>query len=97
MRSFFILTRVDLGFDPRNVLYFERSLPKRYHTDYSDSLARKNALTSQLLERFRSLTGVTFVSAQNNMPPLESERLGLSCQFRALNYRACPSKPFGKS
>lgn len=73
MRSFFILTRVNLGFDPRNVLYFELSLPKRYNTDYSDSLARKNALTSQLLERFRSLPGVTFVSEQNNMPPLESE------------------------
>jgi putative ABC transport system permease protein len=73
MRSFFILTRVDLGFDPRNVLYFELSLPKRYNTDYSDSLVRKNALTSQLLERFRTLPGVAFVSEQNNMPPLESE------------------------
>ncbi len=73
MRSFFILTRVDLGFDSRNILYFELSLPKRYNTDYSDSLARKNALTSQLLERFRSLPGVTYVSEQNNMPALESE------------------------
>ena len=73
MRSFFSLTRVDLGFDPRNILYFELSLPKRYNTDYSDSLARKNILTAQLLERFRALPGVTSVSEQNNMPPLESE------------------------
>ena len=73
LRSFFVLTRVDLGFNPQNIFYFELSLPKRYNTDYADSLARKNALTQSLLERLHSLPGAIYVSEQNNMPPLESE------------------------
>jgi predicted permease len=73
MRSFFALTRVALGFDPKNIFYFELSLPKRYNTDYSDSLSRKNALTARLLERLRVLPGVVSASEQNNMPPLEHE------------------------
>jgi putative ABC transport system permease protein len=59
MRSFFVLTRVDLGFDPKNILYFEIELPKRYNTDYSDSLSRKNALTRNILDHLRALPGVT--------------------------------------
>jgi putative ABC transport system permease protein len=73
MRSFFFLTRVDLGFDPKNILYFEIELPKRYNTDYPDSLARKNALTLGLLDRLQAIPGVTAASEQNNMPPLEYE------------------------
>ena len=73
MRSFFVLTHVDLGFNPHNILYFELELPKQYNTEYPDSLARKNSLTRGLLERLRSLPGVTSVSEQNNMPPLEHE------------------------
>jgi putative ABC transport system permease protein len=73
MRSFFVLTRVDLGFNPQNIFYFEFSLPKRYNTDYADSLTRKNALTQSLLDRLRVVPGAIYVSEQNNMPPLESE------------------------
>ena len=73
MRSFFVLTRVNLGFDPRNTFYFVLDLPPSYTTNHADSLTRKNALTSQLLDRLRTLPGVTLASEQNNMPPLESE------------------------
>jgi hypothetical protein len=38
VRSFLILTRVDLGFDPRNVLYFELNLPPTYNTNLAGSL-----------------------------------------------------------
>ena len=71
MRSFLILTRVDLGFDPKNVLYFELNLPPAYNTDLAGSLQRKNALTRQLLERMRALPGVTSVAEFAEPPPLK--------------------------
>jgi putative ABC transport system permease protein len=71
MRSFLILTRVDLGFDPRNILYFELNLPPTYNTDLAGSLQRKNALTRQLLERMRALPGVTSVAEFAEPPPLK--------------------------
>src|SRR5712692_5914330 len=55
MRSFLILTRVDLGFDPKNVLYFELNLPPTYNTDLAGSLQKKTALTRKILERMRAL------------------------------------------
>jgi putative ABC transport system permease protein len=73
MRSFFILTRVDLGFDPRNVLYFELNLSPTYNTNLAGSLQRKNALTRQLLERLRALPGVTSVAELADPPPLKYE------------------------
>jgi putative ABC transport system permease protein len=73
MRSFLVLTRVDLGFDPRNVLYFELNLPPTYNTDLAGSLQRKNALTRQLLERMRALPGVTSVAEFAEPPPLKYE------------------------
>jgi putative ABC transport system permease protein len=69
MRSFLVLTRVDLGFDPRNVLYFELNLPPSYNTDIAGTLQRKNALTRQLLERMRALPGVTSVAEMAADPP----------------------------
>jgi len=72
-RSFFVLTRVNLGFNPKNIMYFELELPKRYNTDYPNSLELKNVLTRNLLNRLDALPGVTQVSEQNNMPPLEHE------------------------
>jgi putative ABC transport system permease protein len=71
MRSFLALTRVDLGFDPRNVLYFELNLPPAYNTDLAGSLQRKNALTRQLLDRLRALPGVTSVAEMAEAPPLK--------------------------
>jgi putative ABC transport system permease protein len=73
MRSFLLLTRVDLGFDPKNVLYFELNLPPAYNTDVAGTLQRKNALTRQLLDRLRSLPGVTSVAEMAEPPPLKYE------------------------
>jgi putative ABC transport system permease protein len=71
MRSFLVLTRVDLGFDPKNVLFFRLSLPKAYNTDVDVTRQKKNALTRQILERLRALPGVTAVSESNEEPPLQ--------------------------
>lgn len=74
MRGFLILTRADLGFDPRNVLYFVLNLPPTYNTNLAGSLQRKNALTRQLLERMRALPGVTSVAEMAaDPPPLQYE------------------------
>jgi putative ABC transport system permease protein len=73
MRSFLVLTRVDLGFDPKNVLFFRLSLPKAYNTDVDVTRQRKNALTRQILDRLRALPGVTSVSESNEEPPLQDE------------------------
>jgi len=79
MRSFFVLTRVDLGFDPNNVAYFQLNLSPSYFFKWGDaasiknSLEKKNALTRQLLARMQALPGVTSVSELNNPPPLTSE------------------------
>ena len=69
MRSFLILTRVDLGFDPKNILYFELNLPPSYNTNLAGTLQRKNALTRQLLQRMQSLPGVTSVAEMAADPP----------------------------
>ena len=73
MRSFLVLTRVDLGFNPKNVLYFVLKLPPTYNTDLTDSRERKNALTRQLLERLRALPGVISVAEFDQPPPLKYE------------------------
>jgi len=73
MRSFLLLTRADLGFDPKNVLYFELNLPPAYNTDIAGTLQRKNALTRQLLDRLRSLPSVTSVAEMAEPPPLKYE------------------------
>jgi putative ABC transport system permease protein len=69
VRSFLILTRVDLGFDPRNVLYFVLNLPPTYNTNLAGSLQKKNAMTRQLLERMRALPSVTSVAEMAADPP----------------------------
>jgi predicted permease len=69
MRSFLILTHVNLGFDPKNVLYFELNLPPSYNTNIAGTLQRKNALTRQLLDRLQALPGVTSVAEMAADPP----------------------------
>ncbi|MGB8476293.1 MAG: ABC transporter permease [Candidatus Acidiferrum sp.] len=72
IRSFLVLTRVDLGFDPKNVLYFELNLPPTYNTDVPGTLEKKNVLTRQLLGRMRTLPGVISVAEMTaDPPPLE--------------------------
>jgi predicted permease len=66
MRSFLVLTRADLGFNPKNVLYFRLSLPKTYDA----ARDKQNALTRELLERMKILPGVTSVSESMLLPPL---------------------------
>jgi putative ABC transport system permease protein len=73
MRSFLLLTRVDLGFDPKNVLYFELNLPPSYNTNIPGTLQKKNALTRQLLDRLRVLPGVTSAAEMADPPPLQYE------------------------
>jgi len=65
-RNFLVLTRVDLGFDPKNVLYARLSLPKSYDNDR----AKQNGLTRELLERLKSAPGVTAASESMLLPPL---------------------------
>jgi putative ABC transport system permease protein len=71
MRSFLVLTRVDLGFNPKNVLYFVLNLPPTYNTNLRGSLEKKNALTQQLLERLQAQPGVTSVAEFAEPPPLK--------------------------
>jgi predicted permease len=73
MRSFLVLTRVDLGFDPKNVLYFRLSPTEAYNTDVDVTRQKKNALTRQILDRLRTLPGVTSVSESIEEPPLQDE------------------------
>jgi putative ABC transport system permease protein len=73
MRSFLVLTRADLGFDPKNVLFFRLSLPKAYNTDVDVTRQKKNALTRQVLDRLQALPGVISVSESMLEPPVESD------------------------
>jgi putative ABC transport system permease protein len=79
MRSFLVLTHVNLGFDPKNVAYFQLNLSPSYFFKWGDvasmksSLEKKNSLTRQLLVRMRAVPGVTSAAELNNLPPLTSE------------------------
>jgi putative ABC transport system permease protein len=71
MRSFFILTHVELGFNPKNLFYF-RLDPTMYAQHPEDERkARQNELTQRLLERLRNLPGVTSASESEQEPPLD--------------------------
>lgn len=71
MRSFLVLTHVDLGFDPKNIFYF-RVDPTMYahYRDYVERKTLQNALTHRLLERLRTLPGVEAASESVQEPPL---------------------------
>ena len=70
MRSFFVLTHVELGFNPKNLFYF-RLDPTMYAQHPEDERkARQNALTQRLLDRLRNLPGVTSASESEQEPPL---------------------------
>ena len=77
MRSFLILTRVDLGFDPKNVLYFELTWPDSYNFSWSDPASiirvrtRKNSVTRQLLDRMKTVPGVLSAAECDEAPPLK--------------------------
>ena len=71
MRSFLVLTRVGLGFNPKNLFYF-RLDPTMYsqYPEYSERRFRQNALTRRLLDRLRALPGVISASESIQEPPL---------------------------
>ena len=71
MRSFLVLTRVDLGFNPKDIFYF-RLDPTMYaqYKEYSERRTRQNALTRRLLDRLRALPGVSEASESVQEPPL---------------------------
>jgi predicted permease len=70
MRSFLVLTHVELGFNPKNLFYL-RLDPTMYAQYPEDARrARQNALTQRLLERLRNLPGVTSASESEQEPPL---------------------------
>ncbi len=79
MRSFLILTRVDLGFNPKNVLYFEVVWRDSYNFSWSDPASivrvrtRKNSVTRQLLDRMRTVPGVLSAAECEDEPPLKSD------------------------
>jgi putative ABC transport system permease protein len=65
LKGYLQLTRVDLGFDPRNVLFVRPWLPAEY-----DSAEKKNVFTRQLLERLTALPGVLSAAESMLVPPL---------------------------
>ncbi len=77
MRSFLVLTRVDLGFNPKNLLYFELVWPNSYNFNWNDPASivkvrtRKNSLTRQLLDRMKAVPGVLSAAECNEEPPLK--------------------------
>jgi len=79
MRSFLVLTRVDLGFNPKNLLHFELVWPDSYNFKWSDPASivnvriRKNAVTRQLLDRMKTVPGVLSAAECDEEPPLNSD------------------------
>jgi putative ABC transport system permease protein len=77
MRSFLVLTRVDLGFNPKNLLYFELVWPDSYNFKWSDPASivrvrtRKNSVTRQLLDRMKAVPGVLSAAECDEEPPLK--------------------------
>ena len=64
LRGFLNLTRVDLGFNPRNVLFVRPWFPTDYTAD------QKNAFSRQLLARMQALPGVESAAQSMLVPPL---------------------------
>jgi putative ABC transport system permease protein len=79
MRSFLVLTRVDLGFNPKNLLHFELVWPDSYNFKWSDPASvvnvriRKNSVTRQLLDRMKAVPGVLSTAECDEEPPLNSD------------------------
>jgi predicted permease len=64
IRSLWLLSRVDPGFDPRNVLTLTAMLPRPKYAEPS----RQIAFVHQVLERLRALPGVESAGAVDDLP-----------------------------
>src|ERR1700743_743227 len=79
MRSFLPLPRVDLGFEPKTLLFFEVVWRDSYNFNWQDpasvvnSRTQKNAVTNQVLEGMKSVLGVLSVAECEEEPPLKSD------------------------
>ena len=67
MRSFFVITHVDLGFNPKNVLVAGLSTPKGSY----DTPQKIKVLYHQVLQRVAALPGVLAVSESFGVPPYD--------------------------
>jgi putative ABC transport system permease protein len=65
MRSFVKLQRVDLGFNPENILFARLPFPKGQYT----TAAEKQRFYEQLLSRLRAMPGVVAATETTTLPP----------------------------
>lgn len=70
LRSFLVLTRVNLGFNPKHIFYFRLDPTMYAQREYSERKTLQNALTRRLLEELRALPGVESASESTEEPPL---------------------------
>jgi putative ABC transport system permease protein len=68
LKSFWTLTRVDPGFEPRGVLGFQLSVPSATYPEPE----QVNALYERLLERLAALPGAESAAAMTGLPPSRS-------------------------
>jgi putative ABC transport system permease protein len=72
IRSFFVLTHVDLGFNPRNVLvtFFLHKPPNQVPDKASVALAARSreVMVPQVAERLKNLPGVSAASIEDALP-----------------------------
>lgn len=77
MRSFFLLTHVDLGFNPKNVL-FAVFVPPSGHSKGSPvqkfASPEGQVVLRQVVDRLKALPGVTDVSIEDAMPGYSPQR-----------------------
>jgi predicted permease len=67
MRSFWTLRHVDPGFDPRQVLAIDLSVPQARYTPEATTIFYQRAV-----ERMRALPGVRVAAAASDLPPVAS-------------------------
>jgi putative ABC transport system permease protein len=64
-RSFVVLTRIDLGFHPEQILFADLTVPQ----ERKPSVEEKKLLFDQVLPRVKALPGVVAVTAAYSLPP----------------------------
>jgi putative ABC transport system permease protein len=90
VRTFMHLSNVDMGFDPNNLLTAKVALPE---ASYRDPI-RRNQFVNSIVERLRSVPGVTAAAAVNTAPftgPLSS--IGISVEGKELPVGKTAAEP----